>query len=994
MKAQLHEAGNRARKTAEDALRESEELLAQGFEQSPIGMALTNLDGRFSLVNPAFARLLGYAAPEELVGVSFASLTHPHDAPENVAAIRAILEHDKPYRAKKRYIRKDGAVVDVLLAAGVVRDTRGQPAMFFTQVKDSSEHSAAGCERARLAAIVECSQDAIIGKDRAGIVTVWNPGAQRLYGYPASEAIGRPVSQLVPEAHRGEDREILDRVLAGERIEHYQTERVCKNGSVVNVSLSVSPIHDAAGRVTGASSIARDVTSARRAHEQIALQAQLLDEVDAAVTLTDGEGVVRYWSRGAQQLYGYVAAEAVGRKIVDLIILEENRPELSLRAGAQTGRPGDTESEVHDKHGRVFPVYVRHRGVSLGVPGTASPGLISVAIDITARRDAEQAIRRHAEGQEEIAELGRLALKGAPLEDLFDYAVGAACRVLSSDCAWLVERSPDASDPVLIAEVGWPDQKTGERIAGEGRSLSGYAVRSQMPVVVQDWEQELRFAPSSQRLARKVRSSVGVLVGDRGVERHARSASVGHRDSPFGVLEVQYTQSHAVPSDCVPFLTGLARVLGEAIRSWYAQDMIRSQSSSLEAMTESLRSLVSDKERLIEQIPGVVVVCELQFDGSGRFVFVSPQSEAILGVPPSELLGDIARFLQYVHPEDRDLLRAAVREPAASGLDPLPFEFRLVRPDGAEVWLRGVSALVEAEGEFQRIQAVLFDITAAKHAELERDRLELDLRLAQKLEAVGQLAAGVAHEINTPVQFIGDSVTFLKEAADELLTLTNVYHDLLHSEEPIDKQERQRRATIAEKQSDLEYLTERVPPAIERALDGIERVSSIVRAMRQFAHPSTERAPIDVNEGLRTTLIVATSEYKYVADVELDLSELPLVMANGSELNQVFLNLIVNAAHAIESRVRDTDERGKITVATRVDEAGVLITVSDTGCGIPAAVAGRVFDPFFTTKPVGRGTGQGLAIAHTIVVDRHHGAINFEPNPGGGTTLRVLLPLR
>ncbi|MGO9898202.1 MAG: PAS domain S-box protein [Solirubrobacteraceae bacterium] len=862
------------------------------------------------------------------------------------------------------------------------------------EVEDRSEDSAAGSERARLAAIVECSQDAIFGKDRAGIVTVWNSGAQRLYGYAASEAIGRPVSQLVPEGHRGEDREILDRVLAGERIEHYQTERVCKDGSVVNVSLSVSPIHDAAGRVTGASSIARDVTLAIREHEQIALQAQLLDEVDAAVTLTDGDGVVRYWSRGAQQLYGYVAAEAVGRKIVDLITVEENRSALSFRPGAQTGRPGDTEAEVRDKQGRVFPVYVRHRGVSLGVRGRASRGLISVAIDITARRDAEQAIRRHAEGQEEIAALGRLALKGAALEDLFDHAVGAACRVLSADCGWLIERSADGADPVLVAEVGWPDQNTGERIAGEGRSLSGYAVRSQMPVVVQDWEQELRFLPSSQRLARKVASSVGVLVGDRGVERHARSASVGHRDSTFGVLEVQYTQPHAVPTDCVGFLTGLAMVLGEAIRSWYAQELIRSQSSSLEAMTESLRGLVSDKERLIEQIPGVVVVCELHLDGSGRFVFVSPQSEAILGLAPSELLGDIARFLQYVHPDDRDLLHAAVRKPAASGLDPVPFEFRLVRPDGAEVWLRGVPALVYVEREFRRIQAVLFDITAAKQAELERDRLELDLRLAQKLEAVGQLAAGLAHEINTPVQYIGNSVTFLKEAADELLRLTTTYHDLLHTDEPIDKQERQRRATVAEEESDLEYLTERLPPAFERALDGIERVSTIVRAMRQFAHLSTQRAPTDINEGLRTTLIVATSEYKYLADIELDLGELPLAMANGSELNQVFLNLIVNAAHAIESRTRDTDERGKITVRTRAQENGVLISVSDTGCGIPAEIAGRVFDPFFTTKELGRGTGQGLALAHTIIVERHHGAINFEPNPGGGTTFHVLVPLK
>jgi two-component system NtrC family sensor kinase len=243
------------------------------------------------------------------------------------------------------------------------------------------------------------------------------------------------------------------------------------------------------------------------------------------------------------------------------------------------------------------------------------------------------------------------------------------------------------------------------------------------------------------------------------------------------------------------------------------------------------------------------------------------------------------------------------------------------------------------------------------------------------------------------VQFIGNSVTFLKRAADKLLTLTNVYHDLLHTDEPIDKQERQRRAEAAEEDSDLEYLTERIPPAIQRALDGIDRVSSIVHAMRQFAHPSTERTTIDINEGLQTTLIVARNEYKYVADIELDLGQLPLVMASGSDLNQVCLNLIVNASHAIEARVRGTDQRGTITVRTRADDAGVLITVSDTGCGIPVEIAGRVFDPFFTTKPVGRGTGQGLAISHTIVVERHHGAINFEPNPDGGTTFRVRLPL-
>jgi PAS domain S-box-containing protein len=609
----------------------------------------------------------------------------------------------------------------------------------------------------------------------------------------------------------------------------------------------------------------------------------------------------------------------------------------------------------------------------------ASEAMAAAAAAEMASEARAQMAAAYAAGQEKIADLGRLALRGAPLQELYDAAVQAARRVLSSDSAWLLQRSPDAPDPVLIAEVGWPEQKRGEQIAGEGQSLSGYATRSQLPVVVEDWGQEQRFQNSGPRLTRGAFSSVGVLVGDP--------------ESPFGVLEVQYTQSHAVPTDCVHLLTGLARVLGEAIRSRHAQDVIRDQSTSLQAMTERLRELVTEKERLIEQIPGVVILLDGYPDGSREYVFVSRQSKTLLGIEPTAFREDPLWFIAHVHPDDRELLLDAVRKPAALGLEPLPAVFRFIRDDGQQLWLRAATTLVHSDETSHRVQAVVFDITEAKQAELERERLELDLRLAQKLEAVGQLAAGVAHEINTPVQFIGNSVTFLKRAADKLLTLTNVYHELLHTDEPIDKEERQRRAEAAEEDSDLDYLTERIPPAIERALDGIERVTSIVRAMRQFAHPSTERAPIDINEGLQTTLIVARNEYKYVADIELDLGELPLVMASGSDLNQVFLNLIVNAGHAVEARVQDTDQRGTITLRTRADDGGVLITVTDTGCGIPAEFAGRVFDPFFTTKPVGRGTGQGLAIAHTIVVERHHGTINFEPNPAGGTIFRIRLPL-
>ncbi len=924
--------------------------------------------------NQAAQRLYGYSS-DEAIG-QHASTLLVSDPATREPLLQAVARGEIAH-VEGRDIRKGGDSFAVSVTGSPIRNADGRVVAIARIARDITERKAAESENARLAAIVECSQDAIIGKDLDGTITVWNPAAQRLYGYSTAEAIGRPVALLVPPARRGEDQKILDRVLDGERVEQFQTERVRKDGSVVTVSLSVSPVYDASGRVSGASSIARDVTSAVRAQEQIALQAELLDEVDAAVTLTDREGVVRYWSRGAQQLYGYAAPEAIGRKASDLMKLDENSPELlRLREDAVAGRPADAEVDVHDNQGRMFPVYIRERLVPLSRHGVPSRGLISVSVDITARRMSELAIRRHAAGQEEIADLGRLALKEASLDELFDAAVGAAWRVLGSDCAWLVECSADASDPVLIAEVGWPDHEPGEQIAGEERSLSGYVSRSHGSVVVEDWEQERRFPPTSGRLARGVRSSVGVRVGDPG--------------SPFGVLEVHYTQPQSVPADCLPFLHALANILGEAIESRHAQEMISHQSDSLAAMTEDLRGQVSEKERLIEQIPGVVLVLDAHGGGPWRIVFVSRQCETILGVAPSELLGDASRFLSYVHLEDR--LLPPVWQPVASTVDPLPAEYRFVRPDGKEVWLRGVSALVSRDDDCCRVQSVLFDITAAQQAERDRDRLELDLRLAQKLEAVGQLAAGVAHEINTPVQFIGNSVTFLKRAADKLLALTNVYHELLQSDQPIDMDEVKRRAVLAEEDADLDYLIERIPPALDRALDGIERVSAIIRAMREFAHPATERAPVDINAGIQTTLTVAKNEYKYVADIELDLGDLPLVMANASDLNQVFLNLIVNASHAIEAHVRDTDQRGKITVRTCAEETDVLIAVSDTGCGIPADIAKRVFDPFFTTKPSGRGTGQGLAIAHRIVVERNHGTIDFEPNPGGGTTFRVHLP--
>jgi PAS domain S-box-containing protein len=278
----------------------------------------------------------------------------------------------------------------------------------------------------------------------------------------------------------------------------------------------------------------------------------------------------------------------------------------------------------------------------------------------------------------------------------------------------------------------------------------------------------------------------------------------------------------------------------------------------------------------------------------------------------------------------------------------------------------------------------------------EREILGQQLRQAQKLEAIGRLAAGIAHEINTPIQYVGDNTRFLQESwrsFHALFAITRVMQQEA-TPGPISPQTLQRFDALAQG-ADFEYLQTEIPHAIEQSLEGIQRVTKIVRAMKEFSHPgSEEKKSIDINQAIETTITVARSEWKYVSDVETHFDpDLPLVLCYAGEFNQVILNLLINAAQAIAHVVGDGSQgKGKIVVSTARDQDSVEISISDTGAGIPEAVRARVFEPFFTTKPVGKGTGQGLSLAHTAIVRRHGGKIWFDSELGKGTTFYIRIP--
>jgi PAS domain S-box-containing protein len=281
--------------------------------------------------------------------------------------------------------------------------------------------------------------------------------------------------------------------------------------------------------------------------------------------------------------------------------------------------------------------------------------------------------------------------------------------------------------------------------------------------------------------------------------------------------------------------------------------------------------------------------------------------------------------------------------------------------------------LRDVNGEVIGIIGVGFDITERKFAEQR-------FAAGERLESIGRLAAGVAHEINTPIQFLNDSIFFIREAMQDLLAHNAKLTAMLPTPPEVDE--------------DLEDLKADLPPALDRVADGLARIAEIVRSMKEFSHVDQgEMSPVDLNRAINSTLVIARSEYKYVAEVVTEFdADLPRVTCHGGQINQAVLNLVVNAAHAIEDVVKGTPEKGVITVKTYLENDFAVISIADTGGGIPEGIRKRIFDPFFTTKEVGKGTGQGLSIAHSAL-KAHGGKLEFETEIGKGTTFYVRLPL-
>lgn len=768
-------------------LRTSENRFRTAFENAPYGMCMAGLDGRFLHANAAFCRMLGYSA-QKLQSGAWQQITHPDDLERSQQiAIRFSKGLDTTLEFEKRYLHKQGQVVWVHLKISAVKDSQGRTSHYITQVEDITQRKQADEAKAFLASLVESSQDAIVGTNPEGIILSWNRGAAELYGYSAEEMIGKSVAALIPADRVDNLSETLKKIRMGERISGYETFRIRKDGSRVDVSLGISPVFDGNGKVTGLASIARDITRRKRVEQ----------------ALQSSEEKFRQLAESISEVFWMMPSS--GNEVT-----------------------------------YVSPAY--------------------------------------------------------------EHVWGRTCEELyKNPMAWTESIHPDDRAAALST---FARQLRGEQID------SIYRIRT--PEGQEKWIRDRAFP---------VRDQSGQLT----------------------------------------------RIVG------LAEDI-----SGRKQVEESLRASEERYRELFENASDLVYTFDLEL----RVTSLNRLAEQTMGYAREEAMK--MNLQQMLEPQQWSQVQQAIADLVA-GHPPSKIELDIKGRDGRRVRLEMNPRLVYRDGHPVGIQAIARDITG-------RDIAEMELRQAQKLESVGRLASGIAHEINTPIQFVGDNVRFLQDAFKDLHGVIHLANgmctDPTRGWEEFSTELRRLQA-----ESDWKYLLEEVPKAITQTLDGVERVVTIVRAMKEFAHPDSKgMAPADLNKAIQNTLTVARNELKYVANVETDLGELPPVSCSVSDMNQVFLNLLVNAAHAIGDVVKGSGQKGKILVSTRQENGTVLITISDTGSGIPESIRHRIFDPFFTTKEVGRGTGQGLAIARSIV-DRHKGSLMFKSEVRQGTSFYIRLPI-
>lgn len=868
-----------------------------------------------------------------------------------------------------------------------------------------------------------------------------NEAAVRQYGYPQCEFLAKTLSDIFLEKNVEDLQRDLGTLVSGVEVRRIWKHRH-KDGSIIDVEVTCKSLE-----FWGVESIlisAQDITLRKRAEEATRRAEEkyrgIFDNAVIGIFQAKPGGKLISINRALAEMHGYNSPEEMLDHISDnganLLVDPVQMVEL-VRKVEEDNRVHTAELEVYKKDRTTKWVRMSLRAIR-GMAGAVilREGTVE---DIDERKLAEQKLQESESkyraifqdsadatwlmDENQFFDCNSAALKmfgyqpgvipshpaemsppnqadGTPSRDAANFRIGLAFKNGSERFEWLHQRMDGSIFPTDVhltavklrgqpALLGIIRDITEQKQTEESLLLKNALLEAQAEstidgilavdeddhIILANKQFGLNFGIPDELLDAGDDSAVREVVIEKVEDPRAfieRVNYLNNNRNEKATDELRFKNGQVFERYSAPLVDSRSQYRG---RIWYFRDVTERRRTE-----DMLRRLSS----VVEQSPVSVVIVNLR----GDITYVNRKFTETSGYEAEEVLGKNPRILKsgYSSPADYQQLWQTI-----TAGEEWRGTFHNRKKNGDLYWEAAViRPLEDHDGSISHFLGMKEDIT-------DKLSLESQLRQSQKLEAIGQLAAGIAHEINTPIQYVGDNTSFFKDSWNHLSCLLVAAQKLRDEVTPamvspcaLEDFDR------CSRNADVEYLSQDIPRAIDQTLEGIERVTRIVRAMKEFSHPGTQdKCAIDLNRAIETTVTISRNEWKYIASVQTRLDpDLPPVPCLAGEINQVLLNLVVNGAHAIaESAPHNGDNMGTITISTRRDDDWVEVSVADTGIGIPENVRERVFDPFFTTKEVGKGTGQGLMLAHTVIVKKHRGKIWFDSEVGKGTTFYFRLPL-
>jgi PAS domain S-box-containing protein len=890
------------------------------------------------------------------------------------AAIEALTQGATDYVLKQKLSRLAPAVQRALQEARNLRERR--------QAQEALQGT-----NEMLRAIIEAAPVAIIGLDLDGHVhSVWNPAAEKILGWRAQEVMGRPLP-TVPTDPRGELSRFREQLRNGLTLDGVEVRRQRRDGKPIDYSIYASPLHDAQGRISGNLAVLVDITERKRSEQQIALMSFALNGIHEAAFLLDENACFQYINEEACRFLGYSRDELLTLTVPDV------RPGFPMERWPDHWRDLKThgaltfEGELKTRGGRLFPVeinanYFEYEGRSYG---------LDLMRDITERKQAERERLANLRFFESMDKVNRAIQQADGLDQMMKDVLDVVLSIFDCDRVYLMY----PCDPEAGA---WSAPMERTRPEYPGVMPLGLAVPMTPEVagtarIMLDSPRPVKFGPRTEH---PLPPDVSERFGFKCFMAMALYPKVG-QPWQFGLHQCSHARIWTPEEDRI--FQEIGRRLADGLTSWLAfRDL---QNSELQ-----YRRIVDTANE------GIWMLGEDYLT-----TFVNVRMAQMLGYSEQEMMGrPVADFMPEQDATDQRWRLKSGRPGMAEN-----FECRFHRKDGQTLWgLVSATPVLDEDHRQKGAFAMVTDITAKKLAEQDLYRLnqELERRVVErtqeleashfdlekayrdlqtahsrmlqqeKMASIGQLAAGVAHEINNPLAFIISNLGTFGEYSLELAQFHRAQQVLLRNLASASSGN----DTLGEiarlrETMDIDLILEDIGKIVVESLDGGNRMKQIVENLKSFARlDEAEYKMADLNQGLESTLNIVWNELKYKAKVTKSYGELSQTMCNPGQLNQVFMNLLINAAQAIE-------HQGEIDIATRQVGDTIVIEISDTGCGIPPDKLNRIFEPFFTTKPVGKGTGLGLSIVYDIVA-KHGGEIAVDSRPGQGTRFTINLPIR